>query len=80
MAEALTWDELRKLPDRTPIYIDMGHRHPYACVLRWDFTELGWEACMCAFDPATMDDALVVARFSRARFERTRPRIWKRGS
>ena len=34
----MTWEELRRLPDRTPIYKDVDGQ-PYACVLRWDFEQ-----------------------------------------
>ena len=50
--QPLTWEELRKLPDRAPVYLNMGKGNEhYACVLRW---EPGDIACFCTLDPATM--------------------------
>ena len=72
--QPLTWEELRKLLDRTPICIEQFER-PYACVLRWEIPQT---LCVCAFDPGTGDDTHVLARFNEARFERKQPKIWKR--
>lgn len=66
----MTWEEISKLPDRAPIYYNGG-----AWVLRWEIPET---ACICALDPATMDDAHVLARYSQERFERKRPTIRER--
>lgn len=74
--QPLTWEELRKLKDRTPINVQSAHMDkPYGCVLRWEPPET---ACICAFDPATMDDTHVLARYTRQRFERKQPRVWVR--
>ena len=75
MSGGLTWEEISKLPDRAPIYYNGG-----AWVLRWEIPgyELEVTACICGFDPATMDDRLVLARYTRERFERKRPTILER--
>lgn len=72
----LTWEGLRKLPEGAPIYVEgVGSR-----VLRWEYADQAMKAtaCICAFDPATMDDTHVLARFNERRFERVHPKIWRR--
>jgi len=79
--QPLTWEGLRKLADRETIYIQSAHMtKPYAAVLRWELPGQALEAtaCICAFDPSTMDDTHVLARYTQARFEQKQPKIWWR--
>ena len=72
--QPLTWEELRKLPDRAPVYVDIT-KEPYACVLRWEF---GDTACFCTFDPATMDTTLVLRRCDEVKFKKRGCKVWRR--
>ena len=75
--EPLTPHEVYRLPDKAEVRVLWpGNDRPYTCVVRWE-REGRSDAtpCLCTFNPATMENDLVITRLHPGRIDRYK--IWK---